>query len=101
MVHRCIIIIQYMDTLKQSSVSEEFWYVYVLRCINGMIYTGCTNNLEERIQRHNSGQILSTKGKLPVKILTYIAFTDKYKAYNFERYLKRGSGRAFANRHLR
>lgn len=30
----------------------------------------------------------------------YIVFNNKYLAYNFERYLKKGSGRAFAKRHL-
>ena len=48
-----------------------------------MLYTGCTNNLEDRIKRHNSGQVEATKNILPVEIITYIAFTDKYKAYNF------------------
>jgi putative endonuclease len=88
------------ETVSQSSLSEQFWYVYILKCRNGMIYTGCTNNLEERIYRHNSGQIVATKEKLPVEIITYIVFTDRYKAYNFEKYLKQGSGRAFSKRHL-
>ena len=46
------------------------------------------------------GQVIATKNKLPVELVTYIAFTDKYKAYNFEKYLKQGSGRAFSKRHL-
>jgi putative endonuclease len=64
------------------------------------IYTGCTNNLENRIGLHNAGQVKSTKTKYPVELITYIAFTDKYKAYFFERYLKQGSGRAFSKRHF-
>ena len=39
--------------------------------------------------------------KLPVKLNTYIAFYDKYKAFEFEKYLKSGSGRAFAQKRLR
>lgn len=81
-------------------LSKQIWYVYILRCSDRSIYTGCTNNLEARIKRHNMGQVLATKNILPVEIVTYIAFTDKYKAYNFERYLKLGSGRAFSKRHL-
>ena len=65
-----------------------------------MLYTGCTNNLEDRIIRHNKGEVKATKNYLPVEIVTFIAFTDKYKAYAFERYLKLGSGRAFSKRHL-
>jgi predicted GIY-YIG superfamily endonuclease len=84
----------------QSPLIQELWYVYILKCRTGIIYTGCTNNLEERINRHNSSQVLATKNLLPVEIVTYIVFTDKYKAYNFEKYLKTGSGRAFSKRHL-
>jgi hypothetical protein len=38
--------------------------------------------------------------RLPVALVTYIAFTDKYVAFSFEKYLKGGSGRAFRNKHL-
>jgi putative endonuclease len=84
----------------QSPLSQQFWYVYIIKCNDGSIYTGCTNNLENRIKRHNLGQVLATKNILPGEIVTYIAFTDKSKAYAFERYLKLGSGRAFSKRHL-
>ena len=84
----------------QSPLLQQYWYVYILRCADGSIYTGCTNNLGDRIKRHNLGQVVSTKNILPVEIVTYIAFTNKYRAYDFERYLKLGSGRAFAKRHF-
>lgn len=84
----------------QSPLLRQFWYVYILKCIDGSIYTGCTYDLEDRLKRHNLGQVLATRNNLPVEIVTYIAFTDKYKAYAFERYLKLGSGRAFSKRHL-
>lgn len=61
---------------------------------------GCTNNLEDRILRHNKGQVHFTRDKLPVELISYIAFTDKYKAYDFEGYLKSGSGIAFRNKRL-
>jgi len=76
------------------------WYVYLLKCNNNSYYTGCTNNLKNRISRHNKGQIQYTQDKLPVKLITYIAFSDKYKAYDFEKYLKSGSGIAFRNKRL-
>jgi len=84
----------------QSPLLQAFWYVYILKCSNGTIYTGCTNNLEDRIKRHNLGQVIATKNILPVELVTYLAFTDKYKSYDFENYLKKGSGRAFSKRHL-
>jgi predicted GIY-YIG superfamily endonuclease len=87
-------------TNEQIHKIQPFWYVYILKCNEGSIYTGCTNNLEDRIKRHNSGQVEATKNTLPVEIIAYIVFTDKYKAYNFEKYLKTGSGRTFSKRHL-
>jgi putative endonuclease len=83
-----------------SQLSRQLWYVYILKCSNGMPYTGCTNNLEERINRHNAALVLATKNYLPVELVTFIAFTNKYKAFDFEKYLKQGSGRAFSKRHL-
>ena len=71
----------------QSPLLQQYWYVYILECADGNIYTGCTNNLEDRLKRHSMGQVLSTVNRLPVKLLSYIVFHDKYKAYNFEKYL--------------
>ena len=75
-------------------------FVYILQCAGGNLYTGCTSDIDERLGRHNSGQVPATKLRLPVTLITYVAFTDKYKAFEFERYLKGGSGKAFINRHL-
>jgi putative endonuclease len=76
------------------------WYVYVLLCNNGEYYKGCTNYIEDRIERHLKGWVESTKEFRPLTLITFIAFTDKYKAYEFEKYLKSGSGRAFLKKHL-
>lgn len=84
----------------QSPLQSQLWDVYILKCSNGTPYTGCTNNLEDRIKRHNAGEVIATRNNIPVEIVTYIVFTDKHKAYEFEKYLKRGSGRAFSKRHL-
>jgi putative endonuclease len=72
------------------------WFVYILKCSDGTFYTGCTSNLEERIKRHLKGENTYTRYRLPVLLITYFAFNDKYKAYAFEKYLKSGSGKAFA-----
>ncbi len=74
------------------------WYAYILKCSDGIHYTGCTFDLDQHLQRHNKGQVEYTKSRLPVELETYIAFKDKYMAFNFEKYLKSGSGRAFANK---
>jgi len=76
------------------------WFVYILLCSNGEYYKGCTSNIEERFARHQKGQVQSTKDLLPVQLISYTAFTNKYRAYEFEKYLKSGSGRAFLKKHL-
>jgi predicted GIY-YIG superfamily endonuclease len=50
--------------------------------------------------RHNAAEVSYTSCRLPIELVTYIAFNDKYKAYAFEKYLKSGSGKAFANKRL-
>jgi len=79
---------------------HECWYVYILLCSDNKHYTGCSSNLKERLKRHSLGQVDSTKTRLPIKLLFYATFPDKYKAYAFEKYLKSGSGSAFALKHL-
>jgi putative endonuclease len=74
------------------------WKVYILQCSDKTYYTGCTSDLEDRLIRHGKGEITYTSTRLPVQLITYIAFTDKYKAYNFEKYLKSGSGKAFSQK---
>jgi len=74
------------------------WYVYILKCNNGKPYIGCTSDLRERLKKHQAGYVHYTKTKLPVKLIFYCAFIEKYKAFFFEKYLKSGSGRAFAKR---
>lgn len=77
------------------------WHVYILKCSDNSYYTGCTSKLENRLERHNKGQVHYTKDKLPIELITYISFSDKYKAFEFEKYLKSGSGRAYAVKRLR
>jgi len=75
-------------------------YVYILECADGKPYTGCTENVEDRLKRHNNGYVPATKNRRPVKLVAHIVFIDKYQAFEFEKYLKSGSGRAFLKRHF-
>jgi putative endonuclease len=65
------------------------WIVYILKCSDGDFYTGCTENLEDRLKRHTSGHVPATKLRLPVRLVTYIVFSDKYKAFEFEKLFER------------
>jgi len=76
--------------------------VYILKSLKDEgIYIGNTDNINDRLKRHNAGRVPSTKNRLPIKLICFVAFQDKQKAYDFERYLKTGSGRAFIERHFR
>ena len=71
------------------------WHVYVLKCTDQSFYVGCTSNFTERLARHGKGQVSYTSSRLPVEVQVVISFRDKYTAFEFEKYLKSGSGRAF------
>ncbi len=75
-------------------------YVYILKCSDGSYYTGCTNSIENRLERHRKGFVHYTKDKLPLELVFYASFKEKYKAFQFEKYLKSGSGIAFRNKRL-
>ena len=74
-------------------------YVYSLKCRDGY-YVGCTENINERLYRHQKGQVPATANRLPISLEFYFAIPNKYSAFEFEKYLKSGSGRAFVKRHL-
>jgi putative endonuclease len=63
-------------------------YTYVLKNQKGSLYIGQTNNLQERIERHNKNRVVSTKRKGPWKIVWQKAFNTKGEAMKFENYLK-------------
>ncbi len=75
------------------------YFVYSLKCKDGF-YVGCTDDIEGRLERHRNGYVPATKNRLPVGLEFYIAIEDKYNAFEFEKYLKSGSGRAFVRKHL-
>ena len=75
-------------------------YVYMLKCADNTFYVGKTNNIIDRLNRHEKGEIKYTSSRLPIELITYTAFFDEYLAARFEKYLKSGSGRAFSKRHF-
>jgi predicted GIY-YIG superfamily endonuclease len=79
-----------------------FFYVYIIQSLiaPNRFYTGFTENIENRIKDHNAGKNSHTAEHKPWRIKTAIAFTDRQKALDFERYLKTKSGRAFAKKRL-
>jgi putative endonuclease len=78
-------------------------FVYVLRNHEtpAKYYTGVTSDVATRHAEHNAGGCTHTAKHRPWSIDVVIEFADERRALAFERYLKSGSGVAFAHRHLR
>ena len=83
-------------------MDAQFWHVYMLQSIDppGHWYVDMTEDLQERLEVHNSGKVRHTSKFLPWQIETAVAFRSKSRAVAFERYLKSQSGRAFARKHF-
>ncbi|MBP7722619.1 MAG: GIY-YIG nuclease family protein [Alphaproteobacteria bacterium] len=75
-------------------------YVYILKSLSHpeSFYCGITEDLKARLKEHNTGEVSHTAKYVPWTIKNYFAFEDRKKAYDFEKYLKSGSGRAFAKK---
>ena len=78
------------------------FYTYILEStsVPGELYRGHTADLKQRLHDHNAGKCSHTSKHLPWKLKFYAAFETLPLAQEFERYLKSGSGHAFAKRHL-
>ncbi len=76
--------------------------VYVLRSTSNTTrrYTGLTSDLTRRLQSHNAGQNVDTANDRPWVVFASFHFHHERTARAFEKYLKSGSGRAFAKRHF-
>ena len=77
---------KYVDIL-ESHDSEHF-------------YVGITDDVPARLTKHNAGEVSHTSKFRPWRLKTYVGFSDGGRAIAFEKYLKSGSGRAFAKKRL-
>ena len=60
------------------SVTSSDWYVYIVRCADGSLYTGITKNLADRIATHNTGEGgRYTRSRLPVELVYSEAAKDR------------------------
>ena len=84
-----------------SEPGGEMTYVYILQSEDGLhFYVGVTDDLRNRLKKHNAGDVPHTSKHRPWQLKTYMAFADANQAWAFERYLKTASGRAFAKKRL-
>jgi len=67
------------------------WFVYILECKDGSLYTGITTNIKIREHEHNTDDKLgakSLKGKLPVKVVYYESYLTQSDARKREAAIK-------------
>jgi predicted GIY-YIG superfamily endonuclease len=91
------------DALRSFSEGGlPLFYVYLIESLaaQGRRYVGLTADLKQRLLDHNAGKSPHTSKFKPWRLETYVAFTSRAKAEAFERYLKSGSGHAFARKRL-
>ena len=66
------------------------WFVYMLRCANGSLYTGYTDDVQRRLAVHQSGKGAKyTRSRLPVKLAYWEELPDKSAALRREVAIKR------------
>jgi len=63
-------------------------------------YIGLTEDISRRLDEHNANKSSYSRKYGPWELVTYITFSQKKKAVEFERYLKSGSGFAFMKKHF-
>ena len=67
-------------------------YTYILKCSDGTLYCGWTNNLEKRLAAHNEGAGAKyTRNRRPVELVYYEEFETKQEAMSREYHIKRMS----------
>lgn len=97
-----LVTIQRSKMLAQcAAVVKRFVYVLKNAEIPSRYYTGVTSDVAKRLVEHNAGSCTHTAKYRPWSVDVVIEFSDEWRAVAFERYLKSGSGVAFATRHLR
>ncbi|MBR4571189.1 MAG: GIY-YIG nuclease family protein [Candidatus Riflebacteria bacterium] len=81
-------IISVTEPLLKQNIKKE-WFVYIVECSDKSLYTGITNNLENRIKTHNKGKGAKyTRARRPVVLKYYETASDKSSASKREIALK-------------
>ena len=79
----------------------KYYYVYVLLSEKDLrMYTGYTSNLGERLKQHESGMVVATKFRLPVRLIYFEACINQRDATKREKHLKSGFGKIYLKNRL-
>lgn len=78
------------------------YHVYLLRSLGHptQTYVGFTEDMAARLKSHNEGANPHTAKYRPWELVTCVSFQSRERAVQFEKYLKVGSGHAFAKKRL-
>lgn len=80
----------------------KYCYVYVLRSLaDGYFYVGLTRDLQTRLNAHNSGQVPSTKHRIPLELIYWEGCLNESDAAQREKYLKTAWGKRYLKTRLR
>lgn len=76
-----------------------FYYIYILeRQKDGDWYTGYTEDLRSRFERHQAGKVRSTKHRRPLKLIYFEGCRNQEDAIRREKYLKTHYGKMYVKR---
>jgi putative endonuclease len=72
-------------------MSDTPWFVYILRCADGSLYTGITKDITRRINEHNNGKLAAayTRSRRPVKLVYSEECLDRSTAATREAEIKK------------
>ena len=80
----------------------ENYFVYILRSkLDCKFYTGFTSNLEKRINEHNSGEVISTRKRIPLELVYFEFGLNLNDALHREKYLKTTYGKRYIKNRLK
>lgn len=87
-----------------AALSDEIfvYYIYILQSLKDKsLYIGYSPDLKKRLKKHNLGQVLSTKDKIPLKLIYYEAYLERKNALGREKFLKSSAGWRFIKKQIK
>ena len=75
--------------LRRRARKDTMWYIYILQCADGLLYTGSTTDIDRRVKEHNSKKGGGcTRGRLPVKLVHKEPYPNLSEAQKREAQIK-------------
>jgi putative endonuclease len=79
-----------------------YYFTYILQSEkDNFFYVGYTSDLEKRLILHNEGKVLSTRNRIPLKLVYYEACINQQDAIHREKYLKTSWGKRYIKTRLK